>query len=373
MALWGVVRGAVETTGRGLVAGAHLGLNTDANNACLRAADRTCKDVTTVGLDAVGVVANTVAPVVQSCGHGLASGSLTVADYATFKQITTFSEIANNQAVMSQTKMEQASHGMAHALSMQNSSFNDAPQDVGPWMFRLPGSTKACEMFLPGTHDSAAFCGGALAQCQGWSIERQLSCGIRCFDLCPWMKGDELVVHHMQHFWFVADTFDRFLLQNPSEVIFLRINYSRSKQFLDDVIKSVRSDIEARPKWSQFETDFSGLRLDEMRGRVFAIQGSFGRVPTDVQEKSLGHSKAQVEEVLQHAVKERRDDTLYINYLSGGGADGLTWATPSVIARHVNAEAVRAMADFKPSVFMMDYPGTGLVEKIITRNGISLS
>ena len=373
MALWGVVRGAVETTGRGLVAGAHLGLNTDANNACLRAADRTGKDASTAGLDAVGVVANTVAPVVQSCGHGLASGSLTVADYTTFKQITTFSEIAKNQAVLSQSKMEQASYGMAHALSVQDSSFNDAPQDVGPWMFRLPGSTKACEMFLPGTHDSAAFFGGDLAQCQGWSIERQLSSGIRCFDLRLRKKGDELVVRQRQHFGFVADTFDRFLQQNPSEVILVRIDDSDNNQCSEDVVKSVRSDIEARPKWSNFETDFSGLPLDEMRGCVFAIQGSFGRVPTDVQEKSLGSSKAKIEEVLQHAVKERRDDTLHINYLSGGGADGMTWATPSVIARHVNAEAVRAMADFKPSVFMLDYPGTGLVEKIITRNGISLS
>jgi 1-phosphatidylinositol phosphodiesterase len=378
MALWGVVRGTFDTTGRGLVAGAYLGLNSDANNACLRSVDRFGKDVSTVGSDTAGLLANAVAPVIQCCGHGLASGSLTVADLVTFKQVTTFSEIAENQAILSQTKLEQASEGMAHVLNVRDISFNDAPQDVGPWMSRLPGSTKVCDMFLPGTHNSGAFFGGDLAQCQGWSMGKQLSSGIRCFDVSLRKSGTDLYVqrglfHQRQNFDCVADTFECFLQQNPSEVIFVRIDDSDNKQCSEEFVNFVRSQIEARPVFSKFETDFSGLSLEEMRGHIFAIQGGFGKVPTDIQEEMLGDARAKFEEVRRHGVKERKDGTLYINYFSSCGADGMTWATPSGIARHVNAEAVRAMADFKPSVFMLDYPGTGLVEKIITRNGISLS
>ena len=98
------------------------------------------------------------------------------------------------------------------------------------WMARLDDETPINELYIPGTHDSGALYSffGISGKCQSYSIDEQLSFGVRLFDIRLQLRGNDLAVVHS----FVDQklTFERvleetksFLEANPSEFIIISI------------------------------------------------------------------------------------------------------------------------------------------------------
>lgn len=73
------------------------------------------------------------------------------------------------------------------------------PCDNSTWMADLSDELSVSEVFIPGTHDSAA--GGvsdigAFAECQSWTLSEQLESGIRAFDLRACQDGEAMRFFH---------------------------------------------------------------------------------------------------------------------------------------------------------------------------------
>mmetsp|Transcript_102475 Transcript_102475/g.235112 ORF Transcript_102475/g.235112 Transcript_102475/m.235112 type:complete len:383 (-) Transcript_102475:126-1274(-) len=380
MAFFRAIGGALETAGRGVVAGVQLGLNEDSNRACEKAADRTAKAATTVIVDTGGFVASGVAPAVQGIGHGAAAAGCAVADVATFGKVAELSKARDDQAKRAGKKFQQAEAGVARAAQARCLSFNDSPSDVGPWMRGLPHSTKVVDLFLPGTHDSVARIGGDYVECQSWTITDQLRSGIRCFDLRFRMVDDAFCGHHGKFyqditFGGVADQFEEFLNRHPSEAIFVTITGDGCSHASEhDFEELLQSKILGRGRnlrmWEMFSVHLAGATLGELRSRIVAFDGRCcGAHRIDRQDKwTLGDAGEKWDTVLSHATQQRDPCTLYINNMNSVGRDGMTYSTPAAIAYQVNSKALGSVGSFRPGVYLMDYPGTGLVRELFQRN-----
>mmetsp|Transcript_8757 Transcript_8757/g.17363 ORF Transcript_8757/g.17363 Transcript_8757/m.17363 type:complete len:382 (-) Transcript_8757:330-1475(-) len=380
MAFWGAIGGALETAGRGVIAGAQLGLNKHSNNAMERAASRTAKDATRVGCDVGGFATNTVAPVIQGAGHGIAAGACSVADAATFGQIDDLSKARRDQEKRAGKKFEQAEGGMARALGHSNPSFNSKPGNLGAWMANISDSTKVADLFLPGTHDTVARMGGDIGQCQNWSVEEQLRSGCRAFDLRFRMVGDAMCGHHGPiyqdiNFGGVADQFEDFLRHNPSEVIFVSItgngcSHDSCRNFWELLQEKMSRRGQDNVMWQRFSTDLAKATLGQLRRRIVAFDGA-GNVTRNLDmqnEWSTGDADWKWEQVFAHARRPRKEKTLYCSFLSAVGQDGMTLCTPSGMAYKVNGKAMQTVGKFNPGIYLMDYPGEGLVRRMVERN-----
>ena len=125
--------------------------------------------------------------------------------------------------------------------------------------------------------------------------------------------------------------------------------------------------------WRHRSTDITtaDATLGSLRGSIVAFEGPLacGSMMVDCQDEwNLGCADKKCKVVLDHAVKPRESKTLYVNYLSAAGVDGMTVTTPSGMAYQVNKRALRAVDSMNPGVYMMDYPGAGLINALIERN-----
>eukprot|EP00927_Polykrikos_kofoidii_P055804 TRINITY_DN50006_c0_g1_i1.p1 TRINITY_DN50006_c0_g1~~TRINITY_DN50006_c0_g1_i1.p1 ORF type:complete len:351 (-),score=59.96 TRINITY_DN50006_c0_g1_i1:173-1225(-) len=336
--------------------------------------------VSEVAVDIGGFAVNVVASAVQCVIHGVAvavCGGLTV---ATWRQIDSLSKTTEDQAYQAKKKVEQAVGGMARAVGYNNPSFNNSPEDLEPWMAKLDDSTRVVEMFLPGTHDAVARFGGDLVQTQQWTINQQLRCGIRCFDLRFRMVGDVMHGHHgicYQHVDFgdVAEEFEMFLHQNPTEAIFVCISgsgciHNSCREFGELLLEKISERGFDYSMWELFSMNLSHATLGQLRGRIVAFDGSghSTNARNFQNEWQLGDADLKWEKVHAHATCERVPDTLFISGLNAVGFCGITFCTPSGMAYKVNDMAYHSVDSFNPGIYLMDYPGSGLVKKIVFRN-----
>lgn len=333
-----------------------------------------------VGSDIAGFAANTVAPAVQGAGHGIAAGAVALADAATLGKIDELKGAKEDQEARAGKKFQQAEAGAQHILGKSNSSFNSWPGNCGPWMSKLPDSTKVVDLFLPGTHDSVARHGGDLAQTQQWSIQEQLQSGCRCFDLRFRMMGDNLCGYHGPvfqdiNFGGVADQFEEFLQRNPKEVIFVNIQGEPPHESKRDLWELLQEKMTKRGKdkelWKPFSADLRTATLGELRKKIVAFDGAGSVVhkPDKQNEWEIGDADEKWGKVRAHATKTRQAKTLYINFLSAYAAHELTHNTPSGMAYRVNGKALSEVHTFKPGIYLIDYPGDELVKKLVARNG----
>ncbi|KAJ8273609.1 hypothetical protein GJAV_G00103560 [Gymnothorax javanicus] len=64
------------------------------------------------------------------------------------------------------------------------------------WMASIPDGRPLSEVTLPGTHNTMAFYGGALVECQSWSLDLQLQAGVRFLDIRVRHVNGTLTIHH---------------------------------------------------------------------------------------------------------------------------------------------------------------------------------
>merc|ERR1711957_861182 len=105
------------------------------------------------------------------------------------------------------------------------------------------------------------------------------------------------------------------------------------------------------------------LLLDQ--GSHFPLQ----QQSLDVQDEwKLADADAKVPEIMNHAQRDREPGSLYMSYLSAAGMDGFSFKPPSVVAEQVNKSIFNQVELLKPGLYLMDYPGDGLIRSIVARN-----
>jgi len=331
--------------------------------------------VSKAAVDVGGAVTNTVAPALQTGAHAVAAGACHGANAVTGGQIKELKGAADDQQKRMEHCAKKVEAGFAHLTNKREPWFKEGPGDMGAWMSGIPDSKLVTDLFLPGTHDSGARHGGDFAECQTWTIEEQLRAGIRCFDIRLRQSGDALAVHHGQvfqkAFWGdVRSAFEDFLSENPSEVIFASItdkgvDHDSKRKFKEHLISKIPSN----SRWASFGTDLASVPIGNLRGRVVGFMCPFNSTDIEKQDDwECGNCEDKWEKVWCFAREKRAKHTLYVNFCSAVGADELAINSPAGVAFQVNKKAYEHMKDFKPGVIMMDYPGKGIVSRIVEKN-----
>lgn len=146
------------------------------------------------------------------------------------------------------------------------------------WMKHIPGSTFACQVTIPGSHDSAtgegwatgSTSGKTYSQAQDVSIDDQLAQGARGFDVRPNKSGANWVCAHGIHNTTLSlagcfDKFVNFLNANPSEFIVIHLYHGGSSW--SDTNKAEFPQFLAG--YSDYLINFRrDLTVDEMRGKI---------------------------------------------------------------------------------------------------------
>jgi hypothetical protein len=286
------------------------------------------------------------------------------------------------------------------------SHFSDRPDPYGwiyeasrQWMSNLPDSIRLRDISLPGTHDSGARYGGIAAQTQTWTITKQLNAGIRFLDIRGRPTGKTLAIHHgaffqNQMFGDVMNEAVRFLKENPSETIVMRVS---ANEHTPQPGSETAAQIWDRYRNSYQDYLYQGYNtnpmLFEVKGKIFVMlhgckdcshNGMWANSDKEVMEQQnyyqvffLPHKQtkgsdwatlpSKKEKVRESIDKAENSKKWIINYLSGS-----TGMAPNDVARRVNGDAYEYLGTRsgkrKLGVIISDFPGEKLIYRIIKSN-----
>ncbi|KAJ7333500.1 1-phosphatidylinositol phosphodiesterase [Mycena albidolilacea] len=298
------------------------------------------------------------------------------------------------------------------------------------WMLKVPDATSLASISIPGTHESMALFGGDLTECQenfGASaavLTAQLNAGIRAFDIRLRIETDnKFVVHHgavyqNANFDDVLNTIDAFLAAHPSEALFMRVkqectgeigsctDVSGQSSFIDifDMYRD-NSPAAQRRWWAPSVQRGSAAavpNLGDIRGKIVlaVINGpQGGRTEQYGLAQFSGWNDGDSDFVQDNynvpntgAIATKRDQVrrfldltnsadqskIYVNFGSGaslfafpdavaGGALGTQGVNPFLLIYLGQGTDVHAEVH-RTGVLMLDFPGGGLINKILSFN-----
>jgi 1-phosphatidylinositol phosphodiesterase len=298
------------------------------------------------------------------------------------------------------------------------------------WMRGVPDHAGLAALSIPGTHDTLAIRGGAGTETQenhgdsGRTLLRQLQAGIRMIDIRVRINtGNTFTVHHgavyqNANFDDVIDTLGAFLDSHPSEAVVLRVKHectgefgsctdARGQKSFPDVFDSYRdhSPTARRILWQpsvQRGAAAATPTLGAVRGKVVlaVLNGAHGgRVDQYGLAQFAGWNDGSSTYVQDHytvpntgAIATKRDQVrrhldrtsagdpalLYVNFASGagffaqphqvaGGAGGTQGVNPFLLTYLNEGPEVHAPVR-RTGMLMLDFPGGGLINKIISLN-----
>lgn len=257
----------------------------------------------------------------------------------------------------------------------------DPNTDSADWMGALPDDKKILDMFIPGTHDTCASEIGKIAECQYWSSHQQLHAGIRVMDVRPAHNDDELQVFHgiVDCNWKWSEEVDiveAFLREHPTEAVFMRVRReadkgSHSKSFHEAILAELKDP-------GMWNTNFNGnwmeAKLGDFRGKITPLMfGSKLECPgqcIDVQDEyDCADEDKKFAFVKEHAERPRDGMTMFVSFVSCVGQEGKTdFKSPDMLAYELNHKVYDNFDTFQAGCYLFDFPGNGLVKKIIERN-----
>ena len=161
------------------------------------------------------------------------------------------------------------------------------------WLGHIPGKTPFNQVTIPGTHDSATY-GTSLpiTKTQYDDLNAQLAAGLRAFDLRPRYNANSqseielanLTIYHGGistgvKFKDAMDTFVKFVKENPTETVVVRIQKEDSKLLfsLNDYTSTWRQSIRS---WIESNKDYmlpkitSTLTLNSCRGKIVLLSNT---------------------------------------------------------------------------------------------------
>jgi hypothetical protein len=290
------------------------------------------------------------------------------------------------------------------------------------WMARLPAATSLAALSIPGTHETISIHGGDYTQTQenygdsGGTLTAQLNAGIRAIDVRARINdGNTFTIHHgavyqVANFDDVLNKLSAFLTAHPGETVLLRFKHectgetgscadATGQKSFPDIFDSY---VAARPGlfWTPSVTRSSAAAvptLGAVRGKVvlavlngprggrFAdyglaqFSGWADGSSTYVQDQYSVPTFAQIADK-RTAVNNFLTTTnsgdptkIYVNFTSGSGALAPPYwvAGGAVFQQGVNPYLLGRLNSgsfTRTGVVMLDFPGGGLINKIISYN-----
>ncbi|XP_029920050.1 uncharacterized protein LOC115368182 isoform X2 [Myripristis murdjan] len=252
------------------------------------------------------------------------------------------------------------------------------------WMAAIPDSWPLSEITMPGTHNTMALYGGALAECQSWSLESQLLAGVRFLDIRVRHVRGNLTIHHgvsyqRAHFGDVLEGVADFLHKYPSETVLMRLKEEFSETY--DIYGAVVSYIHRYAHWDLLWHSRLMPTMGQARGKLIILQDFSGPdlgmrygsldIADDWKVPTLLHVKEKWESVYEHleAAPGGNKAQIFLTYSSGAGV----FAYPSAIAQRINPrlyDYLRAKRDRNQrfGIITMDFPAAPLIQMIIDFN-----
>jgi hypothetical protein len=298
------------------------------------------------------------------------------------------------------------------------------------WMRSLPDGTSLASISIPGTHETMAIHGGDLPQTQenhgdgGRTLAAQLNAGIRMIDIRARINsGNTFTIHHGAYyqnanFDNVIDTLGSFLDAHPQETVIMRLKQectgelgscsdAGGQKSFQDIFDMYRDNSPvARARFWDKSTDRSAFAptptLGTIRGKIVlaVLNGSRGGVigryglaqfsdwhdgsSTWVQDnynvKNTGAIATKRDQVRRFLDGTNSGDQskMYVNFTSGaslfaypyqvaGGAVGTQGVNPFLLIYLGQGTDVHQEVH-RTGMVMMDFPGSGLINKIISFN-----
>jgi len=347
-------------------------------------------------LDTAAGLTNFAVPAMQTATFAIGGALAAGANAATLGKVDALGHLQDSAFGKMRHAADNTEAGIATMRGKVTPHFTSSDIDVeeaGPWMRGIPDDKPVTELFIPGSHDTMSFGSGAsFVQTQVLSLDKQLTAGVRAFDIRVKHDGDNLMICHGAFdlgfvFADVVKIFEEFLEQNPSEMLAVSLSCSgcppcgeHSKDYHEALMETFgKPDIWGWPNpWPT---------LGEMRGRI--LLASRGRhylgsaAPQAVQNnyKESDHKKF-LQGMIEFAKQERTPGVLHCNWLNAVGLNDddvmanvtsaftLDWAkSPAACAYQINEGCLNHMGTFLPQIFYIDFPGAGLIKSIIARNG----
>lgn len=286
--------------------------------------------------------------------------------------------------------------------------------DKANWMRPLADAMAACDIVLPGTHDSGAQHGGALLQTQDLDIAAQLEAGVRAFDIRLREHKGQLGLYHSHAFqrvyWEsdVLPTLITFLKQHPSE--WLVVSLKREGGEAADYRRLLSQSLSNEAHTPYFLADWnSSYTLAQCRGRILFLhrdevmehypgvrcegwadnatclltlrtaQGDSTQVllQDEYQYKSAAEAPKKQEAILSSLRQMHRpgQSSTYRSGISFISATAYPYATPKQFAKRLNAAVAERIAaeELSPKgILFIDFigqpGGKQLVELLIQSN-----
>ncbi|RKP43546.1 phosphatidylinositol-specific phospholipase C domain-containing protein [Pararobbsia silviterrae] len=160
-----------------------------------------------------------------------------------------------------------------------------AQADYSNWMSKFSPSKRLIDMSIPGTHDTMATVSeyGHAAQCQTMSLAQQLKAGIRFFDFrvgiarAPSFPANDLSFWHGPAQFATClgrdamPTIRKFLDDNPSEAVFIRLKKERSdddNKEVNDRCRNILFGSNSSYMYHYPGRRISDVRMEHVRGQI---------------------------------------------------------------------------------------------------------
>ncbi|XP_056154768.1 1-phosphatidylinositol phosphodiesterase [Lampris incognitus] len=271
--------------------------------------------------------------------------------------------------------------------AIQRPDYDDTsyPEFLNPsWMAGVPDSWPLSEVTLPGTHNTMALYGGALAECQSWSLASQLLAGVRFLDIRVRRVKGNLTIHHgvsyqRAHFGHVLEGVANFLSEHPSETVLMRLKEEFSETF--DIYGAVVSYIHRYAHWGLLWQSRLTPTMGEARGKLIILQDFPGPdlgmrygsldIADDWKVPTLLHVEEKWQSVHEHleAAAAGNKAQIFLTYASGAGI----FAYPNAIAQRINARLydyliARMGQNQRFGIITLDFPAAAIIQMIIDFN-----
>ncbi|XP_056439141.1 1-phosphatidylinositol phosphodiesterase [Gadus chalcogrammus] len=271
--------------------------------------------------------------------------------------------------------------------AIQGPVYDDTPHPefLNPsWMSGLPDSSLLSEVTMPGTHNTMAVFGGALAECQSWSLGSQLRAGVRFLDVRVRHVKGNLNIHHgvsyqRAHFGHVLQGVVDFLDEYPSETVLMRVKEELSETY--DIYGAVVSYVHRYASWDMLWHSRLMPTMGQARGKLIILQDFHGPdlgmrygsldIADDWKVPSLRQVPKKWQSVHKHLELAPVGNMaqMFLTYTSGTGV----FAYPSAVAKRINAQMCNYLTgktgkDHRFGVIIMDYPAAPIIQMIIDFN-----
>jgi hypothetical protein len=288
------------------------------------------------------------------------------------------------------------------------------------WMASVPGDRSLAALSIPGTHETMAITGGDWTQTQenfgtsGGTLGRQLTAGIRMIDIRARInEGNTFTIHHgatyqNANFDDVLNTIGSFLAAHPGETVLMRLkqectgelgsctdaagnfadifdSYARTRSFLWTP-SVTRGTAAANPALAAVRGKLVLAIMNGPRGGVIEHyglaqfagwhDGSSQYVQDEYNVPNVGAIATKRDRVRRFLDATNAGDPskIYVNFSSGasifaqpqsvaGGALGVQGVNPFLLTYMNEGHGLT-----RTGAILMDFPGSGLISKIIDYN-----